>query len=212
MPFNIEEFKARHTSHSAYQRTNKFLVRIPAPPILVSRDGFGASRLVEYMCQDAAIPGYQLMTGNVRRHTYGPNESRPFAPNFVQAQLLFNIDGRHEVLNFFNDWLQSIIPHDAERGIHQPSDYQGLPYELSYKQDYATDMQIQTFDERGIVSKVINLREAFPSNVNQTALSWGDTNQIGQFTVFMEYLDWYETATSESTEQFDFASTVPPSL
>ena len=171
MPFNIEAFKATHGALNGYQRTNKFVVQVPT--------FIGASRLVEFMCQDAAIPGYQIMTGNMRRWSYGVNEMRPFAPNFVQAQLLFNIDGNHDVLNFFHDWMSIIVPHDV-----------GSDYLISYKEDYVRPLRIVTFNEVEQVTRTVTLREAFPSNINQTALSWGDQNQIAQFTVFIEYVDW----------------------
>ena len=200
MPFDIDAFRSTQNNKNGYIRTNKFHVRFAVPQLMIP--DLSVARDLEFYCQDIAVPGYQLMTGNVRRWGYGPNESRPFAPNFQQIQLLVNTDGNMDTWNFFQQWLSVILPHDATSGFITSSPRtSGNTYELSYKTEYATDVEITVFNEVNQEKKKVFLRESFPSNMNQINLSWGDQNQIAQFTVFMEYLDWYQQAITTTPTQ-----------
>ncbi len=204
MAFDISEFTGKVNERFGYARTNKFLVQIPSP-VVPFYGGKEVARDLRFYCSDAVVPGYQLMTNNVRRHTYGPNEVRPFAPNFQQVQLTFNVDNAFDTFNYFNDWMSAIMPHDG-MDMGNTSAYSDVnkPYELAYKNFYAVDMAIYIADESGIVTKQVFLREAFPSNINQIQMSWADQNQIAQFTVFIEYLDWVESidGTAVTRERF----------
>jgi len=191
MSFNVSEFTSKINERNGYARTNKFEINIPVPTI-IPKIGGEIARDLKFYCSDAVLPGYQIMTGNVRRHTYGTNEVRPFSPNFQQVQLVFNVDGDFDTWNYFNDWMQTIIPHDGANMDNNSEFSVGKPYEIAYKKDYAVDMNIKVMSEDGFQIKEVFLREAFPSNVNLIQLSWADQNQISQFTVFIEYLDWSE--------------------
>jgi len=208
MAFNINQFNSILGTKSGPLKTNKFRVLFPPPQIMLGRTGvnetFTKASGLHFWCQDAQLPGFQLVLGNVRRHTFGPNESRPFGPNFQQIQLTFIADADLSNWSYFDSWLQSILPHDSERGINTPSKYgEGMVYELEYKQKYSTDMIIEVFDAQSkkagddfnqippAPKLTIVVKEAFPSNVNAIQLSWADNNNYATFTVFMEYLDWY---------------------
>jgi len=194
MPFDISKFSNQIGDTNGYLKTNKFHVRMGVPQLLLAKypQALDVASTMEFYCQDAVLPGYQLMTGNTRRWTYGPNESRPFAPNFQQIQLLFNVDGFARNLEYFGAWLNTIIPHNNDKDFNSKSALTGGDkYTLSYKTEYACDMEIDVFDDLGYRVKTYYIKEAFPSNINQIQISWGDQNQIAQFTVFMEYLDYH---------------------
>ena len=196
MSFDIEQFSAEINKRNGLQRTNRFQLRIPPPAILLGREGtqgmFTEESGSHFWAQDVQMPGFQLQSGNVRRYTYGPNETRPFAPNFQQVQANFAADGNMSIFQFFDSWLQSIIPHDSE-GIfagRRTNYHSGRVYELSYKSEYATDIDIVLFDEAGTETLTLTLYEAFPSNINAIPLAWGDNNSYATFSVFFEYVDW----------------------
>ena len=195
MAFKIDDFRSQNNKDFGYLRANKFKVMITTPELLFNLpNAVEIARNMEFYVQDAILPGYQLMTGNVRRWGYGPNESRPFSPNFQQVQLTINIDGNMNTIKYFNGWLETILPHDTRNAFFDQSDLTGGDnYTLSYKSEYATDIQILLYAEDGKLMTTYTLKEAFPSNINQVQLSWGDTNQIAQMNVFIEYLDWYKT-------------------
>ena len=111
--------------------------------------------------------------------------------------MLFRSDG--DVWNLFNSWLQYILPHDTEEGFNRTRTlYGGYPYELEYKVNYVTQLNIAVFDETG-KKKPINIicKEAFPSQVIDTNLNWADTNNTARVGVVFEYLDWYISRENE---------------
>ena len=218
--FNIEQFHSEVNNRNGLQRTNKFQVLIPPPQILLGRLGtdntFKQNTGLHFWCQDVQMPGYQIQNGNVRRHTYGPNEMRPFAPNFQQVQMNFVCDGDMFNWNYFSAWLQCILPHDSEgRGANEKSRFGlGNSYDLSYKQEYAVDFEIRLLDEAGNITLKLHLTEAFPSNMNAIPFAWGDSNNYATFSVFFEYLDWYVTKGEYTTGHFydqrrPFTKTLP---
>lgn len=193
---DIEVFKAQHGARFSVLPTNRFKVFIPLPAILLGKRprNLATASSVEYWCESVQIPGYQILSHNVRRHTYGTNETRPFAPNFQPIELTFAFDGEADMWDLFNQWTQLILPHDTRDGdISKVSDY-GLPgqlvYELSYKDEYKTDMEIAVYDKKNFKVATYKLRDAFPSNLNAVPLSWNEQDNYSRFTVFIEYLDW----------------------
>lgn len=200
MAFTIDgpgSIKGQINKRNGVLRTNRFLFRTTTPPVLLNNYTNGFSNSVEYYCQSINFPGYQIAMGDVRRWTYGPNEKRPFGPNFQQLQMNFISDGNNDMWKFFTEWMSFIIPHqrNAINGsggmIQSTASYPGLsPYELSYKSEYAVDVELHIFDERGIRRQKIICYEAFPSNILDVPLNWGDTNSTLNFTVTLEYLDW----------------------
>lgn len=187
--FNIEAFKAVTTAKGGFMRNNRFLMTFPMPQTML--DHMDVGRTIEFWGENVNLPGYQLVTHDVRRWTYGPIEKRPFAPNFTPLQCTFLIDNDSEILRFFNNWMQSIMPHDTEAGMNNGSNYGGLPYELKYKEQYVTDLNIYTYSETGEPVLNIVCKEAFPSHVVDIPLSWEDTNNIAKLQVTFDYLDWY---------------------
>ena len=190
--FNIEDFKSELRSRNGVMRNNRFLITFP-PPTVLQRNGPAASmnRSIEFWCESINLPGYQLMQHDTRRWTYGPSEKRPFAPNFQSLQCSFIADGKGEIWTFFNNWLQYILSHNTPNGFNNPSGFGGYPYELAYKVDYVTELNIAVFDETG--KKQINIicKEAFPSQVIDTNFNWADTNSTAKVGVVFEYLDWF---------------------
>lgn len=192
--FNVEDFKSELRSRNGVMRNNRFLITFPPPRVLLG-NGPAASmnRSIEFWCESINLPGYQLMQHDTRRWTYGPSEKRPFAPNFQSLQCSFIADGDGDIWNLFNSWLQYIMPHDTEEGFNRNRTlFGGYPYELEYKVNYVTELNIAVFDETG-KKKPINIicKEAFPSQVIDTNLNWADTNGTAKVGVVFEYLDWF---------------------
>lgn len=201
MSFNIEEFRSELGKRGSVMKTNRFLVTFPMPiglfdgtgELLRANQGFNRTTTskVEYWCESVNLPGYQLLTHDVRRWTYGPAEKRPFAPNFTQLQCNFISDGRGRIYNLFNDWMNLIMPHDTKDGFNADSKYGGNAYEVKYKTQYVTDLNIKVFSESGKEILTLVCKEAFPSHMLDIPLNWGDTNSYVKFQVAFDFLDWY---------------------
>lgn len=195
MPFNVEEFKAQQSAGNGHLRTNRFLVRIPIPQALTggTYNGLSTARILEFWIQDASIPGYDLITGDVRRYSYGPNEKRPYGGNVNDFQMLVNLDGNANTHEFFYRWQSAIIPHNFSSGMNATYEHgagKNNMYTVSYKQEYASTVEVTGYREDGQKAIVFELIEAFPMSISNIATSWADQNQIAQFTVNMQYLDW----------------------
>jgi hypothetical protein len=216
MAFNIETFHSEVNKRQGVMPSNRFEIILSNPPAVLSgRTGSGdVSKSMSFWCQEAQFPGYQLLSHNVRRYTYGTNETRPFAPNFQPLQLTFIADNNGDMWDFFNAWTQHILPHDVKT-MNSPSGSYGspsqtnYPYELSYKDEYTVLLNLNVYAPRvmratnappGIGTPSgyeeakplfqLEFREAFPSNLNAIQMAWGNQNEYAAFTVFMEYLDW----------------------
>lgn len=201
--FNIQDFLAEIDNRSGVMRNNRFLVTFPTPRVLLGNGpALSINRTVEFWCEGVNLPGVQLMQHDVKRWTYGPSEKRPFQTNFNSLQCTFISDGDGDIWTFFNNWLQYIIPHDTENGFNSRSQFSvgqtRYPYELAYKQDYATELNIGVYDIAG--NKTINLvcKEAFPSQILDIPLAWQDTNNTVRLSVVFEFIDWYIRKETES--------------
>lgn len=192
--FNVEDFKSELNKRNGVMRNNRFLLTFATPRVLFGNAGRAdMNRSMEFWCESVNLPGYQLMQHDTRRWTYGPAEKRPFAPNFQSLQCSFIADGNAGIWNFFNNWLQYILSHNTPQGFNNPSGFGGYPYELAYKVDYVTELNIAVFDETGRIKINLVCKEAFPSQVIDTNLNWADTNGTAKVGVVFEYLDWYQT-------------------
>ena len=69
-------------------------------------------------CDSAILPGIDLLTNdNIRRYGYGPVESAAHGVQFGQARFTWMVDSRGKILNFFNDWMSSIVNFDSKGGV-----------------------------------------------------------------------------------------------
>lgn len=195
MPFSISEFKAEISKKDSFQRTNKFLVTFAPPRVLI---GYNTDvvRSMRFWALDVNLPGYAMASNEVRRYTYGPAEKRPFGPAFQDLNLTIMSDVGHSNWDLFHSWTQSIIPHDMRNGIDSTNTRVGArtgaaPYELEYRQNYVTDLNIICYDEEGRATLQVVCREAFPLAVGDIDFSWADANKIALIPVTMTYVDWY---------------------
>lgn len=192
MAFNIDNFQSDLNARNGLMRPNRFEVNgFRDIPGVTDRS---LVRSLSLWCAAVQIPGYQFMTHDVRRYTYGTNESRPFSPNFEPIQLTFYADGNGEILDFWHNWMSYIMPHDMSAGINA-----NRAYLVKYKDDYVTDLRITYYREDGTAIKSVAVRGAYPININSIPLAWGELNTHVTFSVFIDYLDWYIPADSPIT-------------
>lgn len=214
--FNISTFRSV-VNKSGVMRNNKFLVRIPMPyGMTFARTGAnGRSRLeetarhLEVWCESTNIPGVSLSTNEIRRYGYGNVEKKPYVPVINDVNFSFISDGKGEVWTFFQQWLRMISNYDMRNGIIKPTGVLGqTPFELSYKYQYVSDIELFVFDETGKVVLALVLREAYPIFVGDVQLNWGDTNNIARIPVTMTVYDWYNV--DRSFDQVDTSGSIRP--
>lgn len=197
--FDINAFQAQIAAHGI-QRTNKFLVRIPMPRGMLNTPLFDqhepTQRNLEFWLCAAPYPGIGLNTHAVMRYGYGAIERKPSSPIFVDSQLMLIADAEGHNRRFFHDWVKMTVNYDMKGGINPQTPVGTVggnpmaPFELSYKREYAVDVNILTFDDAGKQNDSIILQEAYPTLTGEVSLTWGE-NQVMYFPVTMTHMNWY---------------------
>lgn len=197
--FNVETFKSS-IGKNGVMRNNKFLVRMPYPRGMLNSNALKTtSRYLELWCESTNIPGVSLATTEIRRYGYGNVEKKPYVAvnNDVNFSFLSDADG--DVWSFFQQWIRMIVNYDMRYGINANRNNGVLagqkPFELGYKYEYASDIEVIVFNETGKETLKVILREAYPTFVGDVQLNWGDTNNIARIPVTMTVYDWYNSST-----------------
>lgn len=204
--FNIETFNA-FLRDTGVLKSSKFLVRFTIPPGLFGLVGVASTmQRLEFYCSDAKLPGIQLQTHDISRYGYGVRERKPGNPTYQEIPFGFIGDGDGSIWRFFQMWLSMINNTDMRSGILKPgvTASQHEPFEVSYKYEYAVDMDIIAYDEVGTEKIHITLREAFPFALGSIDLSWSAHNQVMVIPVAFAYTDWYDSL--RPTQEFNTTS------
>lgn len=230
--FNVQTFISS-VSKNGVMRNNKFLVRIPMPRGMLQSSASNrlqsTSRFIELWCESTNIPGVSLSTNEIRRYGYGNVEKKPYVSINNDVNFSFLSDGDGEIWSFFQQWIRMIVNYDMRNGIDPQGRKNGVlagqnPWELAYKYEYVSDVEVIVFDEQGHDVLTVVLREAYPTFVGDVQLNWGDTNNIARIPVTMTVYDWYNIdqtfdrqdspplirAQNQTTPRSDLPSNNPP--
>lgn len=202
MAFNINEISAE-ISRSGILRNNKFLVEFSMPYSLRNTTGFdqlsGTNQVLSLYCEGANLPGVALLTEDIRRYGYGPNEKKPYTPIFTDVNLVFRGDAGGSIWSFMNVWMKCAVNYEYRTGMNTlsgpvPNQY---PSEVGYKLDhtnqegYATDTTIRVYSEDGNETVRVILREAYPIFVGDIPLNWNARSDYMRIPVTLTFFDWY---------------------
>jgi hypothetical protein len=175
-------------------KTNRFLVVITPPRMLLranAKAGAMQERLT-LLCDGTSLPMLAIsMATPVRRYGVGPTDEHATGSIVTQQPFRFIGDGKGYVYKFFYNWLQGMVKSDRlPSETTSRAGFTGLAaYEVEYKEEYATTIDIFTYDEMD--NKVIHVKlyDAFPQSLADVNLGWGDEG-IMQITVPMSFRHW----------------------
>ncbi len=207
MAFNVATISAEIAA-AGVLKTNHYDVFFSPPRGLIGyTPGAGASSpvanfdtlqdihsLVHLYAEQANIPGVMIGVAPIRRYGYGPMENKPFAPLFNDAQMVFRCDSNATMWMYLQAWARLVINYEnnkttsARTGIGANQH----PYELSYKDDYATDISVRNYNEQGDKVLTTVLRGAYPMAVGDIPLSWETSKTYVKVPVTFTYMDWYQ--------------------
>lgn len=202
MPFNVNEIAAE-ISRKGIMRNNKFVVEFPIPLSLRNTTGFAqlndTNRVLSLYCEGANLPGVALLTEDIRRYGYGPNEKKPYAPIFTDVNLTFRGDASGDVWTFMHAWMKCAINYEYRTGMNTPSGpvSNQFPSEVGYKLDttnqeaYATDVTVRVYDDTGKETIQVILREAYPIFVGDIPLNWSARSDYMRIPVTLTFFDWF---------------------
>lgn len=212
MPFDISDFLSVIDAKGGVQRPSKFMVRINMPAGLTgtptSQQDKATVRYLEYYAESVSVPLIGLQTYKAARYGYGAQESRPHNPLFMDLQINFISDDAAKNYSFFYDWINMIYNfkmtnqsgspqnvtdktgHINFMGVGPVMEYQ--PYELAYRAEYLTDLEIQTFTQTGQQNQSLIFRECFPTTISGQDLAWADVGgSYVRLPVSFTYTDMY---------------------
>ena len=136
-------------------------------------------------------PGVQLATSNVRRYGVGPLEKKPFSASFGDVSIGFLGDSQGVVHQFFYAWLNGIVNfRDIPTGAGVADNFGKTPFEVEYRDNYKTIIDIITYDETQQKIGVIKLYNAYPTGVSDIQRDWAGINDVVRVNVIFTYSHW----------------------
>lgn len=159
-------------------RTNLFEIEVTPPKCMLA--SAESAQKISLYAEGAVLPGRSLETQEFSRYGYGPHEKFPYSMQFQDYTVQFIGDGRGEIYKFFYNWMHQIVRGD------QPVGNDSNGYEVGFREDYSIDMNVRMYNEQGETVLASKMTNAFPIQVPDVTLSWGDASMM-QFSVTFAY-------------------------
>lgn len=154
----------------------------------------GATDNLLFLCSAAAIPGVQIQTTDIQPYGYGTIERRPTAAFFNSARMNYYVDVSSTVYQFFTKWVNCIVNfNDDAVGTRTSSG--AFFNEVRYKEEYATTITIYVYDSAGNNFLEVQLKDAFPIEIGQVNLTWGNYNSLAILPINISYSNWVSNYT-----------------
>jgi hypothetical protein len=195
--FNINDFKTSIDSLGVLL-SNKYEVNFEAPKYIRDLNKYSNTKLMTIRCESVSIPGFDFASKDgPPRMGYGAIEKHPYVPGFSGISLTFLMDSKSEIYNFFYDWTMHIVNFNGKGGSnYRDSNNAWKPYEVGYKDDYKTDLNISVYDgvkkqNSNSSNEILSLKvySAFPMGLPSIPLAW-DSSQLIKLSIPFSYTDF----------------------
>ncbi len=208
--FNISNFIADIRTRGVV-RSHSFMVNIVPPKIL--QDKWSDTRNILIRCDSATLPAANFQMGELYRHGYGPQESSPHNVQFEPVNLTYILDAQAEIYTFWYTWMNGIMNFNRSKNFNTADAKGKLPYEMAYKDDYATEIKILVYNESADAIIQTSLLEAFPMGLPEINLNWSSTDEIIRQNIPISYRDYYsQTVTPSVSDVGDLLSSAYPNV
>lgn len=194
MAFNINEFSSQINKHGLAQN-NLFLVRITPPPSFTGiTDGgednsveLNLSRELQFFCRTVTLPELDVQTVDVQKQAFGAITRRPQSLAFPVLPTVFMVDSNFAVLKFFHRWMQKIVNYDDSGGPISAVDGM-LPFEMGYKSDYATTIEITVYSFASeSITYQYKMTGAYPIQVGNITEAWEQAGEVMTLPIGFTY-------------------------
>jgi len=172
---NINEFKSRLRGGGA--RANQFKVTLPFPGYAAVG---GETSDLAFLCKATAIPGQSV--ANVPIDFRGRKLQIAGDRTFEPWTITVLNDTDFKLYRAFERWMNGINNMTDNEGLTNPVDYQ-------------VDVFVDQLDRNGATLKSYTLRGAFPTSLDDIALSYSTNNVIEDFGCSLTY-QYFETDTT----------------
>lgn len=191
MAFNINQFKAELDKRGGAAMPSLFeviIIPISNGPAEINSDTRLDTGMFSFFCSSVNIPGINI---NTAAYIASGALTTSFPTQVINQPInsVFMVDSDHQVMNFFYNWMQKIINHGASNP-NAFNEVDGmLPYELGYKDEYATDILIRHYSTESFDNKYyeIQLHNAFPITAGDLNLAWENNNSFLTMPVAFSY-------------------------
>jgi hypothetical protein len=158
-----------------------------------SQEFTNVANAAQFTCDSITFPPTGADVYPVQRYGYGAFEQRPVLPKLNQVGCTFICDKDANVMKFFHAWTRLICNFNFDNiGMSSPSNEGMTTYEVAYKADYASDINIQLYSPTGNLVNSVIFRDAFPSPVDQIPLNWAKADREPlRIAVLFNYTDWF---------------------
>lgn len=185
--FRISTFVAELDKRGGPLGTSLFSVELALPAKVQAGDN---GRILSLFCDAVHAPGMALGTDDsVQPYGYGPTRRYVWGAAFTDFNVDFIVDSQGSTEQTINKWMDSIVHFNTPEAITMPSDG-GMPFFVSYREDYTTDMKVWAHDATG--SKVIETtyHEVFPYKVTGVPLANSNQNSYMKLSVSFSCTRW----------------------
>jgi hypothetical protein len=178
--FNVDQFKAAMIGGGA--RANQFFVALSFPTYVTL--GGAATAQAAFLVNAAALPG------SIVQPTIVPYRGREvkFAGERIFQPWTITVmnDVSFNIRNSLERWMAGINGLENNTGRTNPRDYQ-------------TNLTVTQLDRNNNPLKIYTLASAFPVDLSDITLNYGDNDTIEQYTVTFQYQHYttsFDTALS----------------
>ncbi len=186
MAFDISKFSA-HLNKYGTIKNNRYEVIISPPRFFATGDYKEVFDIMPFRAENVNIPDINLNLLDVNRYGIGPRQRFPTNIQYPETiSMSFLETEASDMHKFFTLWTNAIFQHINpvvynRRGI----------YLAEYKENYSSLIEIKVFTDQGegSISNIIELTDAFPSQVSASALGWGETNNLMRLNVNFAFTD-----------------------
>lgn len=217
--FSINSFKS-HINTYGVARNNRYVVNFSLPREVVSWLNSNNTQLgsesLSLRAESVQLPGYSYLPFETPgRIGYGPSEVTPYAPLFDDITITFIPDAALHIHKILWAWHNYII-NTRNMGQTRYNSTDGsiastkktAAYELTYKNQYARDIEIHVYDETGAVPgtdngrrMTVRLYKAWPRVLPQVDLSWASEGEFIRLAVPFNYADFDITYAAPRVEK-----------
>ena len=222
MTFNINDFLSEIAS-GGYLKPCIFNVYIATPSSLNgSISGTNNTsgtpvnnlpRTISLRAHQIATPSPTLQWVEISRYGIGPEQGYPYNAKFSNIWMSFIVDKGGSIWNFFHQWMNKIFPFSpAYNATGGTTAYNSQPsYTAEYKENYASNIAIDIYDPVGILAIEFLLNLAYPIEIREVPLEWGETGELLEMIVVFDYKDYSITGSSSGNLSLGQPSISSPS-
>ena len=198
--FNVGKIRSDINSMGGLARPPLFLATVNPPRALV---GAGPQPL---LCSSATLPGKQIIPVDHKRLGYGTLDRRVSGAVNPDVSLTFFVGTNGEPLTYFNSWLDNIFYTDARNGGEGSSPGGTPTFNIRFRSEYISTVQIAWFDDAQQRFLEYTLHECFPMQIGDVSLAWAENDSFASVAVNFTYryytLNTIETAVPGSGRGF----------